>query len=247
MEEEETNAFIVLSDTHLGLRAGKRLYFFENTVDHRPIHVDQFLKWLQVLQDEGEKEIPVAMEQSNNGEYKINAISLKKLMLPDKLVLNGDIFELWDTSDQSIQFASYSIFSSLAKLSCDKYYTIGNHDFANAELAVGEEGKNKIYSNIYPWGLSNLNIVRDTFPVPKEGTIRTLKVGEYHYLIVHGHQFNKSFRIAPWKIISTLRDGAETFRLYSWVLLGLWIVWLASIPFTYLLGLDVSTSSQYVM
>ena len=166
-------------------------------------------------------------------------------MFPDKLVLNGDIFELWDTSDQSIQFASHSILGSLARLSCDKFYTIGNHDFANAELAVGEEGTEKIFSNIYPWGLSNLNIVRDTYPIPKEGIIRTLKVGEDNYLIVHGHQFNKSFRIAPWRIISTLRDGAETFRLYSWVLLGLWIIWLVALPFTSRLELNDSASIQY--
>lgn len=245
MESEETKAFIVLSDTHLGLRAGKRLYFFENTVDHRPIHVDQFVKWLEKLQNESEIELPVAIEQSDDGEYKIKKTGLKKLMFPDKLILNGDIFELWDTSDQSIQFASHSILASLAKLSCDKFYTIGNHDFANAELAVGEEGAEKIFSNIYPWGLSNLNIVRDTFPIPKEGIIRTLKVGEDNYLIVHGHQFNKSFRIAPWRIISTLRDGAETFRLYSWVLLGLWIIWLVAVPFTSQLESNVSSSIQY--
>ena len=52
MEEKETRAFIVLSDTHLGLRAGKRLIFFKNTVAHRPTHVDQFVKWLEKLQTE---------------------------------------------------------------------------------------------------------------------------------------------------------------------------------------------------
>ena len=246
MEGEETRAFIVFSDTHLGLRAGKRLYFFENTVDHRPTHVDQFVKWLEKLQREGEIELLVVEEESNvDGEYKMKNIRNKKLSFPDKLVLNGDIFELWDTSDQSIQFASYSILDSISRLGCQKFYTIGNHDFANAELAIAEEKKEKIFSNIYPWGLSNLNILRDTFPIPKEGIIRTLDVGNDHYLILHGHQFNKSFRIAPWKIISTLRDGAETFRLYSWVLMGLWIIWIAALPFTSYLEPNVSPSIQY--
>jgi UDP-2,3-diacylglucosamine pyrophosphatase LpxH len=243
MEAEESRAFIVLSDTHLGLRAAKRLYFFYNSVDHRPAHVDQFIKWLEKLQTEKETELPILIEESNNAS--LNKIIRKKVLFPDKLILNGDIFELWDTSDQSIQFASYSILSSISRLKCEKFYTIGNHDFANAELAVEEEKKEQAFSNVYPWGLSNLNIVRDTYPAPKDDLIKTLKVGENHYLIVHGHQFNKSFRLAPWKIISTLRDGAEAFRLYSWVLLGLWIIWIVAFPFTSYLGPNISPSIQY--
>jgi UDP-2,3-diacylglucosamine pyrophosphatase LpxH len=245
MEEEESTSFIVLSDTHLGLRAGKRLYFFYNYVDHRPTHVDQFVKWLEKLQNESEIELPFLIEESDKGEPR--KIGRKKLLFPDKLVLNGDIFELWDTSDQSIQFASYSILSSISRLGCEKFYTIGNHDFANAELAIEEEREEKAFSNVYPWGLSNLNILRDTYPLPKDGVIRTLKAGEDHYLIVHGHQFNRSFRLAPWKIISTLRDGAEAFRLYSWVLLGLWIIWLAALPFISYLGPNISSSIQYAI
>src|SRR5213593_5038266 len=101
MEEEETRAFIVLSDTHLGLREWKRLHFFKNTVAHRPTHVDQFVKWLEKLQTEGEIELPVVTEElRDDGEYELKKIS-KKLLFPDKLILNGDIFELWDASDKS--------------------------------------------------------------------------------------------------------------------------------------------------
>ena len=244
MEEQEleSEAFIVLSDTHLGLRAGKRLYFFSNSVEHRPTHVNQFVNWLEKLQSQTETELPFLVEESNNNPKKIDC---KKLRFPDKLILNGDIFELWDTSDQSIQFASYSILSSISKLKCQKYYTIGNHDFANAELGIKEEKGEMAFSNIYPWGLSELSVFHDTYPAPKHDRLCTLKVGEDHYLIVHGHQFNKSFRLAPWRIISALRDGAEAFRLYSWVLLGLWILWIVSIPLVSYLGSNTSLSIQY--
>lgn len=242
-QELESKAFIVISDTHLGLRAGKRLYFFYNSVDHRPTHVDQFVNWLEKLQSQSEIELPFLMQDSDNNTPK--KIDRKKLLFPDKLVLNGDIFELWDTSDQSIQFASYSILSSISKLKCLKYYTIGNHDFANAELGAEEEKKEMVFSNLYPWGMSNLNVLRDTYPAPKDHLVRTLRVGEDHYLIVHGHQFNKLFRLAPWRIISTLRDGAEAFRLYSWVLLGLWILWMVAIPIVSYLGPNISPSIQY--
>jgi hypothetical protein len=60
------------------------------------------------LQTEQEIEVPILMEESN-ASMKIIP---KKILFPDKLILNGDIFELWDTSDQSIQFASDSNESS---------------------------------------------------------------------------------------------------------------------------------------
>lgn len=235
MDEEETGAFMVLSDTHLGLRAGRRLHFFKNTVSHRPTHVAQFMKWLEELQDKKDGiDLPVVIEElRDNGEYEIKEISSKKLLFPEKLVLNGDIFELWDASDQSIQFASHSILSSISRLKCQKLYLIGNHDFANSELAGKvEEGNVEALSNLYPWGLSDLKIIRDTYPILREGSIKTLKVGEYHYLLLHGHQFHPSFGKSTMKILSSLRDGAEAFRLYSWVFLWLWIIWTVSFHLT---------------
>jgi UDP-2,3-diacylglucosamine pyrophosphatase LpxH len=243
MEEKETGAFIVLSDTHLGLREFKRLHFFKNTVAHRPIHVDQFVKWLEKLQSEGEIDLPVATEElHDDGEYEIKMISSRKLSSPDTLVLNGDIFELWDASDQSILFSSNSILNSISRLSCEKIYLIGNHDFANAQLATGEEKKMTVSSNLYPWGLSDLNIFRNTYPTLEDGKIRTLRMGDDHYLFIHGHQF---FSSVPWEIISFIRDGAEAFRLYSWVLVGLWIIWIGTLALTAYLEPEISPSIQY--
>jgi UDP-2,3-diacylglucosamine pyrophosphatase LpxH len=202
------------------------------------------MKWLESLQEEGEIEWPVATEVlQDNGKYKIYKGS-KKLIFPDKLILNGDIFELWDASDQSILFASHSILNSISRLECDKVYLIGNHDFANSDLAEDKEGTVTL-SNLYPWGLSDLKIIADTYPIPEGTMIKTLRVGKDHYLFLHGHQFSKSFRIAPWKIISSLRDGAETFRLYSWVLVGLWIIWIFTLPFTGYLQQSIAPFIQY--
>jgi UDP-2,3-diacylglucosamine pyrophosphatase LpxH len=249
MEEEETRAFIVISDTHLGLRAGKRLHFFPSTVSHRPTHVDQFVKWLEELQNKGEIEVPIVIEELHDkGEYEIKEIGSKKISFPDKLVLNGDIFELWDASDQSIQFASHSILSSISRLSCEKLYLIGNHDFANAELAEKEvQGKVDAFSNLYPWGLSDLKIIRDSYPIPRDGKILTLRTGQDHYLLLHGHQFDMSFGIDSWKILPALRDGAEAFRLYSWFLVLLWIVWIGSLPIIAHLNPSIFPLIQYAI
>jgi UDP-2,3-diacylglucosamine pyrophosphatase LpxH len=242
MEEKATRAFIVLSDTHLGLREYKKLHFFKNTVSNRPTHVDQFVKWLKVLQSQRQIHLDIATERFDVDGKKQYDIKKRTLLFPDKLVLNGDIFELWDASDQSILFASHSILSSISNLACEKIYLIGNHDFANAELATKEEGKMETISNLYPWGSSDLKVFRDTYPAPKGGKIRTLKVGQDHYLLIHGHQF---FSIVPWEIISFIRDGAEAFRLYSWVLVGLWILWMGCLILTPYLELGISPSTQY--
>jgi hypothetical protein len=50
------------------------------------------------FQSEAEIELPLVEEVSND-EYKIKQIGCKKLSFPDKLILNGHFFELWDTSD----------------------------------------------------------------------------------------------------------------------------------------------------
>lgn len=244
MEEKEAGAFIVLSDTHLGLREYKRLHFFKNTVAHRPTHVDQFVKWLEFLQSKREIELPVAIEELHGGEYEIKEISSRKISSPDMLILNGDIFELWDASDQSVLFSSHSILNSISKLASEKIYLIGNHDYANAELTTGEEGIVAVPSNLFPWGLSNVKVFRNTYPTPKDGKIRTLRIGEDHYLLIHGHQF---FGSTPWEIISLIRDGAEAFRLYSWVLVGLWMIWIGSLTLSAFLELGISPSIMYLI
>ena len=237
MEEKETRAFIVLSDTHLGLHEWKRLHFFKNTVAHRPTHVDQFVKWLEIIQTKGKIDLPVVTELlHDDGEYEIKGLSCKELLFPDKLILNGDIFELWDASDQSIQFASHSILSSISRLKSEKIYLIGNHDFANAGFA-----QEKTFSNIYPWGLSNIKFIRDTHLLK----VKKDRDGEDYYLILHGHQFSKSFSFGSWKIFSFLRDGAEAFRLYSWVLVALLGIWISVFFFIGYLSPSISSSILY--
>jgi UDP-2,3-diacylglucosamine pyrophosphatase LpxH len=201
MDQNSIRAMIVFSDTHLGLARWK-LGIFENTVESRPRHVHQFVRWLLDLQITTSEEVLVGNE--------LGQICPKKLLSPDELVLNGDILELWDASDRAVDLSSQSIFQDLMQLRCQKWYLTGNHDFAIQQV-----------KGSYPWGNSGLNILPDTYPEMEGEDIETVKVGENHYLILHGHQLSKTFRIAPWQIVSMLRDGAEAFRSYSWILVAL--------------------------
>jgi UDP-2,3-diacylglucosamine pyrophosphatase LpxH len=216
-------AFVVISDTHLGLRANRQ-FVFENTVTSRPEHVDQFLKWLVSIEDDGGKHVTVGTS--------VGEVREKKLLVPDRLILNGDILELWDASDRAIEFSSHSLFDSLSSLGCRKIYTVGNHDLAMEELAERTLREGLVRSGTYPWGRTPIHIFSDTYPnIEKGGRLETLSVGNDHYLFLHGHQFSESFRLIPWQIPSFLRDGSEAFRLYSWVILGAWSVSIILFPF----------------
>lgn len=201
MDQDSIQAMIVFSDTHLGLSPWKR-WIFQNTITSRPGIVHQFVRWLLDLESATAKEVLIGNE--------VGRISPKKLLSPDELVLNGDILELWDASDRAVEVSSRSIFTDLMRLRCRKLYLTGNHDFAIQEL-----------KGCYPWGDSSLDIIRDTYPQAEGKNMKTVKIDENYYLVLHGHQMSQTLRIAPWAIVSLLRDGAEAFRSYSWILVSL--------------------------
>ena len=201
MDQHSVQTMIVFSDTHLGLSPWKR-WIFQNTITSRPRIVHQFVRWLVDLESATAKEVLVGNE--------LGRISPKKLLSPDELVLNGDILELWDATDRAVEISSRSIFTDLMRLRCRKLYLTGNHDFAIQEL-----------KGCYPWGDSSLDIIEDTYPPAEGRNMKTIRIHENYYLILHGHQMSQTMRIAPWVIVSMLRDGAETFRSYSWILVAL--------------------------
>jgi UDP-2,3-diacylglucosamine pyrophosphatase LpxH len=181
-----------------------------NSVDCEPIHLQQLMDWLIELKGKGGYSVKL-------GKW---GPAEKKLVFPEKLILLGDIFELWDASDRAIGLCSSSILNSMLKLDCEKVYVIGNHDFAMIE-----------HPGFYPFGPSPLNIVKDTYPeqAPSQDKVLTLEIGEKHYLFLHGHQFDKTFRSTGklWIVMSLIRDGAEAFGLYSWLLILMLIIfWL---------------------
>jgi hypothetical protein len=163
MDQNSIRAMIVFSDTHLGLAPWKH-WIFQNTVASRPSIVHQFVRWLLDLEITIAKEVLVGNE--------LGQICPKKLLSPDELVLNGDILELWDATDRAVDLSSQSIFQDLMQLRCRKLYLAGNHDFAIQQV-----------KGSYPWGNSGLNILPDTYPNMEGEDIKTVKVGENHYLI----------------------------------------------------------------
>jgi len=201
----EAKCVVAISDLHFGLR-GKELCM--------PQEVADFIEFLKRL-ERGER-ITVKLGAWGHGREE------KVLRAPDKLILMGDIIELWDATDRSIDVCWRPIMQAMAELKCEKIYLLGNHDIALMEIA----GR-------YALGESPMAIINGVYPeqIPVKGVkgkvpMQTIKIGNRHYLFLHGHQFDWLFRRVglSWVAIALLRDGSEAFGLYSWVLSGLFLL-----------------------
>jgi UDP-2,3-diacylglucosamine pyrophosphatase LpxH len=109
------------------------------------------------------------------------------IMPPSKIVLLGDILDLWDPENSD---RSYNIkrgaepFSLIHETECDKVYVVGNHDQDLYELADVLE-KDKTALNL---GDHKLEVYRKHYPL---NVINGIRIGEIKYAFLHGHQFDK--------------------------------------------------------
>ena len=195
---ENASPLIIIADTHLGLLSGKRFYCIPNNSASDTLGVAGFIRWLQGLESN-----PIGVTRGKWGK----PLQIHK---PDSLILLGDYLELWDSTDDAVDISSRGIWNDMEKLSCKKLYLVGNHDYEISEV----EGA-------YPQGRTSIEVLPDTYP-PDNTQSPWLKIGSANYLFLHGHQFDWAFQHLgkAWTIVSYLRDGAEAFRLWSWVLTG---------------------------
>lgn len=189
-------SLLVVADTHLGLVERKKRFGLGNEAGSDSVAFSDFLEWI-----EGLETAPYKLPLGRWGKGRA------KLRLPDKLVLLGDFLELWDASDAAIEFASRKVWQTLGEIPSQIVYLIGNHDFAVRELAGAT----------FPVGKKQVEIVEDC---------HSETVGGIRYIFLHGQQFDTTFRrIRAWTLISYIRDGAEAFRLYSWIIVALTTAW----------------------
>lgn len=229
-----TLPIIVVADAHLGLlRKYPKLNFrglLNNETQSDSVRLSNFFDWTNRLF------LPSTDPQKlRRGPWGEDIT----LYPPHTLVLLGDFVELWDASDSAIELASREVWRTLGEigdLGIKIVHIIGNHDFAMTDLARTEPPDRRRPGPFFQIGKkSQIEIVEDTYParaaeqIPNT-TIRqdlpTITAGERHYVFLHGHQFDTVFRsIGAWKLLSYFRDGAEAFRLYSWLILALAFLW----------------------
>ena len=144
-----------------------------------------------------------------------------ELRAPGKLMLLGDILELWDSSQRALEMCGDSILQTLSKLRCEKLYVLGNHDNLLSELA----------GSSYPSGATPMLLTTPIYPLEKDkGTVEPMETDNAAYLFVHGQQFDKYFVASSGvdRLIGFLRDGAAAFGAYSKLLTLAFIVALAT-------------------
>ena len=182
----ETGAYIIVSDVHLGSKECNYNEFC------------YFLEWIRDLENK-----PKIIK------CKDKEVTIKN---PSKIILLGDIFELWDPKDfdrSNVIKDFMRPFFLLCGIDCDKIYVAGNHDDSLGELEakVNHETLNTgtrfdIHDRHYP--------KRDK----KSGIKGGIKVGNRSYFFLHGHQFDKQQAIFIYvsKLIGELWDPLDWFQ-----------------------------------
>lgn len=189
--DETKKSIIVVADTHFGLdQPGQAA---------DPKAFADFLKWIKQLEENGKETLKtgpwVSIEES------------MPLLPPEKIILLGDILELWDASSKSIDISTRYIIQLLSELNCEKIYVLGNHDHELAEVGMR-----------YPLGPSDVRIIENECWVSK---------GTENYCFLHGHQFDKLFVLPSWTWMAPIRKAALAFGSYTWVLAALFAADLA--------------------
>lgn len=166
---------IVVSDVHLGNDTSNFKEFSE------------FIDWIAALEKEGGKKV-------NTGGRDI------LLKPPEKLILLGDILEMWSPRDNDMKYTmqeSLEPFGKLTGLGCEKIFVLGNHDedisdYLDVVMRL-KDGK-EIKENIFKINGSGFRIINRHYPPdPEDKTKGFLEVGKYKYFFIHGQQFDKLF------------------------------------------------------
>ncbi len=164
-------SIIVVSDLHLGAMSGERT----------SNDFSLFLDWLEEL-----------CTNKNNVVIcgKKEPVTLKP---PELLILLGDILDFWvqrESLRKSLLSDSFPVLTKLRNLPVSIVYVIGNHDREVYEVngIITTEENRKII------------IEPDQFPHTQNAgdplNACGLLLGKFEYIFLHGHQFDKQFRLA---------------------------------------------------
>jgi UDP-2,3-diacylglucosamine pyrophosphatase LpxH len=175
---------IVVSDVHLG----------STTSNHADF--SKFIDWMAALEKEGGKKI------KSGG---------KELLLkpPEKVILLGDILELWSPQDEDIKYTvqrSIEPFGKLVGLRCEKIFVLGNHDEDIADYLdsiMKLKGDEDVKKNNFKINNTDFRIIDRHYPEdPEDREKGFLQIGNCKYFFIHGQQFDKLFiRLGPLSTI----------------------------------------------
>ncbi len=121
--------------------------------------------------------------------FEVEGGGSKVVKRPNKLILLGDVLELWDPIDENFKNPLLQLSESLPGLFSfdgEIIFVTGNHD---------ESLEN--YASVYPTQSPRLRIERRHYP---DEDPRYVEIGGHRYFFLHGHQFDKLFRWAGFLV-----------------------------------------------
>lgn len=184
---EKKDAYIIVSDLHLGNDECNQIEFC------------YFVEWIRNLEN-----------QPHIIKFKDAEITIKN---PNKIILLGDILELWDPKDgdrDNVIKDSIRPFSLLSDINCDKIYVIGNHDDSLGELDRKIDFETLNNGTVF-------DIYNRHYPDEKDiyGNACGIKIGDKTYFFLHGHQFDKrqAIIIRVSNLIGELWDPLDWFQI----------------------------------
>ena len=204
---DPVKSVIVVSDLHLG-------------GNEDPGTSARFSRFLDRIAQLGTK--PAADERS-------------RLLPPQKIILLGDILELWDPRDQdrdNVLLDAIVPFAKLGNLGCELVYVTGNHDEDVGDLLCSRE-KQGLPDLIPLLGQANLHIFRRSY-IPDNNN--GLDVGGVRYAFLHGHQFDPEqitntisscldVRFDPVDFLEDLANNNAAKEIPSWVNWTMFFTW----------------------
>lgn len=209
IKNTEEGSYFVISDTHLG----------SNTKGGNVPDVNalcQFLEWINELKLDDKI---LVQKNNSNGENCYE----KSIVPPSKIILLGDILDLWDTENgdrSNVIKEAAKPFALLQSIKCDKIYVVGNHDQDLYELAdiLKEErlkGKKESHLNL---GSCVLEVHKRHYP---EKVDCGKDIGGKKYAFIHGQQYDR-VQITEWiskkfKIRFDPLDFIQDISNVSWI------------------------------
>ena len=172
----EDRSVIVISDLHLALDTCEQ--HDREFHDSPPADLPKFLSFIKLLVQSGGIELSISGRQ-------------KKLLPPAKIILLGDIIDLWsprNNSRGSVISDSFYLIQSLLDLDSEVVYVAGNHDDEIAD-----------YKGSFPLSPSGkMTIINRRWPSYKDENKRFkgINIGKHTYFFMHGQQFDTLFNFA---------------------------------------------------
>ncbi len=130
------------------------------------------------------KETTIEETDNNTGEKTIETLAE-----PQKIILLGDMLDLWISRDSNTvrpYLQSFNPLSSLIALNREIVYLVGNHDWIVKHYAA-----DKPYQLL---GRAPFTVCGDSYPPKTDGRWRGERIGKRTHLFLHGHQFDPIFR-----------------------------------------------------